>query len=91
MIRDEINKIIQKQPVFDNKDKAIQAAIEAHKKPGDGIYEVWQEPPDRGGRYVVAESPAFEILYREKYKRILDTFTIADIERGDHIDEIEEV
>lgn len=85
-----IKSVIEKQPVFDSKDEAVEAAIKANKKPG-AVFELWQEPKARGGRYVVAGSEAFEVLYREKYKRILDDNMLADIERGEHVDEIEEV
>lgn len=82
--------VIAKQPVYDSKDEAIKAAIQANKKPG-AVNEVWKEPKDKGGRYVVASSQAFEALHREKYKRVLDDCMLADIERGEHIDEIDEV
>ena len=78
--------LISKQPVFDSKEKAIHAAIQANKKMA--VYEVWQEP--NGGRYIVASPESFETLYREKYKKILDSSTLVDIERGEHIDEIDE-
>lgn len=81
-----IKSVIDKQPVFDSKEAAVEAAIKANKKPG-AVYEVWQEPENRGGRYVVASCEAFEVLYREKYKRILDDCMLADIERGEHIPE----
>lgn len=87
-----IKNVIAKQPTFDSKNEAIQAAIKANAKLK--VHEVWQEPKDRGGRYVVAEPQAFETLYREKYERVLDAAAITDIERGergDDIDEIEEV
>lgn len=83
-----VKALIAKQPVFDSKGKAIQAAIQANKKLK--IHEVWKEPKERGGRYVVAAPEAFEALYREKYTQILDSTQIADIERSDDTDEIEE-
>lgn len=79
--------VIAKQPVFDSKKKAIQAAIKANKEMA--VNEIWQEP--NAGRYVVAAPEAFEALYREKYTRILDSGQISDIERGDDTDEIEEL
>ena len=79
-----IKSVIEKQPVFDSKDEAIQAAIQANKT---NACEIWQEP--NGGKYVVAKPEAFEALYRGKYKKVLDAIEIADIERGD-TDEIEE-
>ena len=78
--------VIAKQPVYDSKETAIQAAIKANKEMA--VNEIWQEPND--GRYVVAAPEAFEALYREKYTRILDSGQISDIERGDDVDEIEE-
>lgn len=84
-----IKSVIAKQPVFDSKDAAIKAAIKANAKMK--VHEVWQEPKERGGRYVVAEPQAFEVLYREKYKRVLDSAAVTDIERGEDTDEIEEV
>lgn len=83
-----IKSVVAKQPVYDSKDEAVKAAIQANKKPPN-VYEVWQQP--NGGKYVVAAPEALEALYRAKYKRILDPAALADIERGDHIDEIEEV
>ena len=89
MTREEwVRNLLKKLPVFTGKDEAIQAAIKANKK--SGVYEVWKEPKERGGRFVVAESQAFETLYREKYTQVLDSGRLADIERGDHVDEIEE-
>ncbi len=82
-----VKALIEKQPVFDSRDAAIKAAIQANKKLA--VNEVWQEP--NGGRYVVAAPEALETLYREKYKRILDSGELVDIERGEHIDEVEEV
>lgn len=79
--------VISKLPVFDNKKAAIQAAIKANATLK--VHEVWQEP--NGGRYVVAAPQAFETLGREKYKRVLDSAMITDIERGEHVDKIEEV
>lgn len=76
--------VIAKQPVFDSKKEAIEAAIKNQE-----LCEVWQEP--NGGKYVVAEPEAYEALHRAKYKKILDAVTLADIERGEHIDDIEEV
>lgn len=84
-----VKALIKKQPVYDSKDAAVKAAIKANKKLA--VNEVWQEPKERGGRYVVAAPEAFEALYREKYKRIFDSGELVDIERGEHIDEIEEV
>ena len=81
--------MIGKQPVFNSKNAAIQAAIKANKKMK--IHDIWKEPKSRGGRFVVAAPQAFEALYREKYTRILDAGQIADIERGDDTDDIEEV
>lgn len=90
MTREEwVKALIEKLPVFDNKDAAIKAAIQANKKLA--VNEVWKEPKARGGRYVVAEPQAFETIYREKYTRVLDSGRLVDIERGDHIDDIEEV
>lgn len=81
--------VIAKLPVFDSKDAAIKAAIKANAKLN--VHEVWQEPKNRGGRYVVAEPKAFEVLYREKYNRILDSAEVTDIERDKRYDDIEEV
>lgn len=78
--------VIAKQPAFDSKEEAIEAAIKANAKLT--VHEVWQEPG--GGRYIVAAPEAFEALTREKYKRELDSAELADIERGE-ADEIEEV
>lgn len=90
MTREEwVKDLIGKLPVFDSQDKAIQAAIQANKKLK--IHEVWQEPKERGGRYVVAAPEAFETLYREKYKQVLDSGQITDIERGEDAEDIEEV
>lgn len=80
--------VIRKQPVFDSKDKAIRAALQANRK-GD-VKEVFQEPANRGGRYLVAAPEAFEALVDMKYKRVADACMLADIQRGDHIDDIEE-
>lgn len=91
MNREEwVKNLIKKQPVYGSKDEAVKAAIQANKNPKE-VYEVWKEPKERGGRYVVAESKAFETLGREKYTKILDSSRLADIERGEHIDDIEEV
>ena len=90
MTREEwVKDKIGKQPVFDSKDKAVQAAIQANK---DGqTREVWEEPQNRGGRFVAAEPSAFETLYREGYKRVYGHSEIVDMFRGDHIDKIKEV
>lgn len=82
-----IKSVVAKQPVYDSKDAAVKAAIQANKK--QKVFEVWQQPD--GGKYVVAAPEALEALYRAKYKRILSSTALADIERGEHIDEIEEV
>lgn len=82
-----IKSVVAKQPVYDSKDEAVKAAIQANEK--QKVFEVWQQPD--GGKYVVAAPEALEALYRAKYKRILDPAALADIERGEHIDEIEEV
>ena len=90
MTRDEwVKDLIAKQPVFDTRDKAIQAAIKANEKLK--VHEVWKEPKERGGRFVVAAPEAFETLYRENYKQVLDSAQITDIERDGNTDEIEEV
>lgn len=81
-----IKSVIDKQPVFDSKEAAVEAAIKANKKPG-AIYEVWQEPENRGGRYIVAAPEAREVLYRAKYKQIYNSSVIEDIKRGEHIPE----
>lgn len=81
-----IKSVVAKQPVYDSKDAAVKAAIQANK---NNVCEVWQQP--NGGKYVVAAPEALEALYRAKYKQILDSTALADIERGEHIDEIEEV
>ena len=89
MTREEwVKVIIKKQPVFDSKDAAIKAAIKNNKK--FAVNEVWQEPKERGGRYVVAAPESFETLYREGYKRILEPEDLDEIECGEHIAEIEE-
>lgn len=77
--------VIGKLPVFDDKDAAIKAAIEANQK--QCIHDVWKGP---GGRFVVANPQAFETLVREKYERILTAAAIGDIERGENIDEIDD-
>lgn len=78
--------VIEKQPAFDSKEEAIQAAIKANEKLT--IHEVWKEP--KGDRYIVAAPEAFEALVREEYKRVLDAGELADIERGE-ADEVDEV
>lgn len=82
-----IKSVVEKQPVYDSKEAAVKAAIQENEKPN--VCEVWQEP--NNGKYVVAAPEALEALYRAKYKRVLDSTALADIKRGDHIDEIEEV
>lgn len=77
--------VIDKLPVFDDKDAAIKAAIKANQK--QCIHDIWKEP---GGRFVVADPQAFETLFRLKYKRVLSAAMITDIERGNHIDEIDD-
>lgn len=90
MTREEwVASKIKALPTFDGKDAAIHAAIKANKDMA--VNEVWKEPADRGGKYVVAAPEAFEALYNEKYERILDAGALCDIERGEHTDEIEEV
>ena len=79
---------IKAQPVFESKESAIRAAIKANKNMA--VNEVWKEPESRGGRYVVASPESFEVLYNEKYKRVLDSSMLVDIERGEHVDEINE-
>lgn len=79
--------VIANLPTFDSKEKAVQAAIKANKKLT--VHEVWKEP--NGNKYIVATPEALEALTREKYKCVLDATEIADIERGDHIDDIDEV
>lgn len=89
MSREEwVRNLLKKLPVFTSKDEAVQAAIRANEKLT--VNEVWKEPNERGGKYVVAGPQAFETLYREKYTQVLDSGRLADIERGDHVDEIEE-
>lgn len=83
-----VKGVIGKLPVFEDKDAAIKAAIEANQK--QCIHDIWKEPADRGGRFVVADPQAFEALYREKYERVLTAAAIGDIERGENIDEIED-
>lgn len=90
-IKAENQDAIARQPVYAGKQKAIEEAIKANKKPGKN-YEIWKEPNDLGGRYVVAEAEALEALYREGYKRVLGTSEIVDLGReGPSIDQIEEV
>lgn len=84
-----VKDLIGKLPVFESKEEAVKAAIQANKKLK--IHEVWKEPKERGGRYVVAAPEAFEVLYREKYKQVLDAGRITDIERGEDAEDIEEV
>lgn len=76
--------VIAKQPAFDSKEEAIEAAIKANEKLT--IHEVWTD----GDRFIVAAPEAFEALVREEYKRVLDAGELAEIERGD-ADEVEEV
>ena len=85
-----MKSVIDKLAVFDSKEAAVEAAIKANKKPG-AVFEVWKEPKSRGGKFVVASSEALEVLYREKYERILDDCMLADIERGEHVEDIEEL
>lgn len=90
MTREEwVKARIEEIPVFDSKDEAVKAAIQANKKMA--VYEVWKEPKERGGKFVIAEPKDFEVLYREKYTQVLDSSRLVDIERGEHIDDIEEV
>lgn len=91
MTREEwVKDVVSKQPVFDDKDKAIQAAIQKNKE-GNNLCEIWKEPKERGGRFVVAEWKAFEVLYREKYTQEIAYEKLCEIARGEDIDEIEEV
>lgn len=79
--------VIEKQPAFDSKEEAVEAAIKANEKLS--IHEVWKAPQD--DRYIVAAPEAFEALSREKYKRVLNAADLADMERGetDDIDEVD--
>lgn len=83
-------QLCRSQPVYENKNAAIQAAIEAEEKYKNKVFEVWKEPDNIGGRYVVASSKAFEALYRGGYKQVVSTLMLTHISRGEHIDEIEE-
>lgn len=85
-VQDWAKSVIAKQPSFDSKEEAIQAAIKANAKLS--VHEVWKEP--RGNKYIVAEPKAFEALTREEYKRVLSAADLNDIEGGD-ADEIDEV
>ena len=86
-VQEWAKSVIAKQPSFNSKEKAIQAAIKANAKLT--VHEVWKEP--NGDRYIVAAPEAFEALTREKYKRVLSAAELNDIERGDtaEIDEVE--
>lgn len=77
--------IIENQPAFDSKEKAVQAAIKANEEMA--VNEVWKDL--KSERYIVAAPEAFEALYREKYKRVLGSAELVDIERGD-IEEADE-
>lgn len=79
------NEVIGKLPVFDSKDEAIQAAIEANRQ--QSVHDIWQEPVICGNRFLVAAPQAFETLIRKGYERVLRAADIADIERGEYINE----
>ena len=61
---------IRKQPTFKRQEDAVEAALKKISSKED-CPEIWQEPDN--GKYVMANSEAFEALCRNGYKKILST------------------
>lgn len=66
-------ELIRKQPVFKRQEGAVELAMKKISAKED-YPEIWREPND--GDFVVANEDAFEALYRNGYKKILDAKVI---------------
>ena len=68
--------LIDKQPAFMTLEEAIAFAVKRIKS-GEDLPDIYQEP--KNGKYLVANSQAFEVLVQHGYKRVLDVFAMRDM------------